>query len=137
MEEDKKDNTEEELNQIIKIIINYYHWENEKEKLFFKKDENINKDCILEQKKTFYLIDKNWVNIFKTKINYDKLLEQIEGILNDENEINIEEIIKKKFREICNKPIYELITELKCFNSNLEEKQILGNLIEKKSLKIV
>ena len=134
MEEDKKDNTEEELNQIIKIIINYYHWENEKEKLFFKKDENINKDCILEQKKTFYLIDKNWVNIFKTKINYDKLLEQIEGILNDENEINIEEIIKKKFREICNKPIYELITELKCFNSNLEEKQILGNLIEKKFL---
>ena len=132
MEEDKKDNTEEQLEQIIKIITNYYHWEKEKEKLFFNKDKNMNKDCILEQKKTFYLIDKNWVNTFKTNINYDKLLDQIEEMLKDESEINIEEIIKKKFPEVCNKPINELITELKCYNNNLEEKLILANLLEKK-----
>ena len=53
MDEDKKDNTQEQLDKILKITENFYYWEKEKEKLFLDKDKNKNENFIPEQKKPF------------------------------------------------------------------------------------
>ena len=127
MEEDKTD-SQKKVDKIIRIITNLYNWEKEKEKMFFNNEKN--KNLILEQNKTFFLIDKNWINLFKKNIKYDKLIEKIENDTKTNSEINDEEIIKKTFLEMNDYEINKLTIDLQSYNSNLEEDKILNNLLE-------
>ena len=129
MEEDKTDG-QKKVDKIIRIITNLYKWEKEKEKMFFNNEKN--KNLILEQNKTFFLIDKNWLNLFKKNIKYDELIEKIENDTKTNSEINDEEIIKKTFIEMYDNEINKLTIDLQSYNSNLEEDKILNNLLENK-----
>ena len=54
--------------KLLKILLNYYNWEKEKENLLFNKEENIH-----ENKEKYYLIDKKVIDHFKNCINYENL----------------------------------------------------------------
>ena len=76
--------------KLLKILLNYYNWEKEKENLLFNKEKNIH-----ENKEKYYLIDKKVIDNFKNCINYENLKKKIEIEKLENNSVKIEEIIKK------------------------------------------
>ena len=69
--------------KIRNIIISYFKFEKELLNYFM----NINNDQFPNTSKSYYLIDKLWLNEFKKIINYDKIKESINNNSNNNEEI--------------------------------------------------
>ena len=82
------------MDQISKIVLNYYNWDIEKEKILFKNEKNIQ-----ENNKQYFLIDEKYMNYLKKYINYEKLKKKIENEKLENSSVNIEEIIEKNIME--------------------------------------
>ena len=79
----------------IRNLIQLYKEEMEIFTLF---DKNINNE---KDMKEYYLINKNWINFYKEKTNYEKIEEKLKSM--DIKNLNIEEFIRVNYDEISNK----------------------------------
>ena len=82
------------MEEISKIVLNYYNWEIEKEKILFGNEKKIQ-----EQNKQYFLIDEKYMKHLKKYINYEKLKQKIENEKLENSSVNIEEIIGKNIME--------------------------------------
>ena len=119
-------------NQLTKFILNYYNWEKEKEQ-FLQEIYILNANSI--NKKAYYLIEKTWMNKFKTYIDYDKIKEKIEKETKNNSSINKEEIIKTYIKEDFKTKSNdkETFESLLSFNNYSNDKEIIDELINNKN----
>ena len=117
-EEEDKSISNSQLNNIIFSIIN---WENNKKVV-------LNSKVINNEESHYYLISKDWINKFKQKINYQKIISTTKNI-NDKSEIEkvIDTHIKNDINEDTKNEIKLLFEEIIKFDENLIMKEIIEN----------
>ena len=108
--------------QLINIITRYYHFEQEKEKFL------MNHDNIFLTNKDYYLVDKLIIDKIKNFTEYDKIKEQFNYNLN-ENEKE-EEIIKNYLNTLNKNECTNLFSELN--NFKIDKNMLLKELLENK-----
>ena len=117
-EEEDKSISNSQLTNIIFSIIN---WENNKKVV-------LNSKVINNEESHYYLINKDWINKFKQKINYQKIFSTTKNI-NDKYEIQkiIDTHIKNDINEDTKNEIKLLFEEIIKFDENLIMKEIIEN----------
>ena len=112
-------------NQLINIILSIINWESNKENILMTKDNN-------NEKKSLYLINKEYYNNFKELINYPQLISNLHNKkINSKNEI--ENIINAHISNNINQVNKNKLKLLSKQKNNINEDLIMKQIIENKN----